>query len=334
MKTSVKAIAVALLPLLAGTACSQVQAKAAFKDGNKDYKDENFKKAVISYRKAVDLKPDYAEAWFYLGSSFQALYRPGKEGADNKANLDQAIEAYKKSLEVNPGLTENQKSVKRNTLAALTAIYADDPYKNFETANGYAEKLVSENPTDPKNQYARANLYEKFEKVDDAERTYKAVAEANPNDVKACGALAAFYNKTLWKDEQGNPHSKFDQAISILERCATLDPNDATGFQKVATFYWDKAYRDPMLSDAQKIAFAEKGLVAVNTALKIKPDYADALIYKGLLVRVKANATTDPRQRQQLLEEAQLIQKQAMDLKKQQQAEQAAAAAAATPPPQ
>jgi tetratricopeptide (TPR) repeat protein len=334
MKTSVKAMALALLPLLSVTACSSVQSKAAFKDGNKAYKDEDFKKAITSYRKAVELKPDFPEAWFYLGSSHQALYRPGKESPENKANLDQAIEAYKKSLELNPGQSENQKAVKRNTLAALTAIYADDPYKNFETANGYAEQLVSENPLDPRNQYARANLYEKFEKVDDAEKTYRQVAESHPKDTKACGALAAFYNKPLWKDDQGTPRSKFEQAISILERCATLDPNDHTGFQKVATFYWDKAYRDPLLNDQQKIAYAEKGLESVDKALKIKPDYADALIYKGLLLRVKANATTDQRLRAQLLEQAQLIQKQAMELKKQQQqAEQDAAAAAAAAAP-
>jgi tetratricopeptide (TPR) repeat protein len=329
MKTSLKALALALLPLLAGTACSQVQAKARFKDGNKAYKDEDFKKAIVAYRKAVDLKPDFAEAWFYLGSSHQALYRPGKEGAENQAFLDQAIEAYKKGLEVNPGESENQKSAKRNTLAALTAIYTDDPYKSFETANDYAEKLVSDNPLDPKNQYARANLYEKFGKVDEAEKTYRQVAESHPNDTKACGALAAFYNKALWKDDQGAPRSKFEQAIEILERCANLDPNDHAGYQKVATFYWDKAYRDPLLSDQQKETYADKGLEAVDKALKIKPDYADALIYKGLLIRVKANATTDQRLRQQYLDQAQLIQKQAMDLKKQQQlAEQAAAASA------
>ena len=57
----------------------QVQAKAAFKDGNKDYKEENYKKAIENYERAVELEPDMAEALFYLGSSHQALYRPGKD---------------------------------------------------------------------------------------------------------------------------------------------------------------------------------------------------------------------------------------------------------------
>jgi len=329
MKTSFKALVLALLPIVAGAGCARVQAKMAFKDANKDYKEENFKRAVVGYEKAVQHVPDFAEAWFYLGSSYQAMYRPGKESAENNALLEKSIEAYKKSLEVNPGQTENQKLVKRNTLAALTAIYSDDPFKNYDIALGYAKQLVDENPNDPRNLYAIANLYEKFEKVDEAEKTYRQVAESNPKDVKACGALAAFYNKPLWKDEQGANRSKFEQAIDILERCATIDPTDATAYQKVATFYWDKSYRDPLLSDEQKNIYADKGLVAVEKALEIKPDYADAMIYKNLLYRVKANVTQDPRLRAEYMDKAQQLQKQAMELKKQ-QAQQAEAAAAQT----
>ena len=96
-----------------------------------------------------------------------------------------------------------------------------------------------------------ANLYEKFDKVDEAEEMYKKVAEQNPNDAKACGALAGFYNKPLW-DETGAAARSSTRPSTILERCAQLAPNDPSGYQKVATFYWDKAYRDPLLTDEQK----------------------------------------------------------------------------------
>jgi tetratricopeptide (TPR) repeat protein len=326
MKTRFQVLALAaLVPLLCG--CAKVQAKAAFKDGNKDYKEENYKKAIVKYEKAVRFDPTMAEGWFYLGSSHQALYRPGKEGDENKAHLDQAIENYKKSLEVNKADSESLKKVKMNTLAALTSIYSDDPFRNFEEATKYAEQLVQENPNDPKNLYAKANLYEKFNKVDEAEKTYKQVAELNPNDPKACGALAAFYNKPLW-----DGRSKFDQAIEVLQRCASLAPSDPSGYQKLATFFWDKAYRDPLLTDEQKDQYADKGLEMVDKALSLKPDYFEAVIFKGLLYRVKANVAKNPQLKQQYLDQALALQKEGLEMKKAAAAAEEAAAAAAPSP--
>jgi tetratricopeptide (TPR) repeat protein len=319
-----KAAGAAIASLLLALGCTKVQTKQALKDAHKQYRDENYKKAIEYYEKALAMDPNLAEAHFYLGSSHQALFRPGKDTPDNKMHLDKAVEEYKKSLELNDGHNANLKTVKRNTLAALTSIYAEEPYRNFEEAKKYANLLVADNPNDPRNLYAMANLFEKFGKVTEAEETYKKIAEMNPTDAKACGALAAFYNKPLWEGR-----AKFDQAIATLERCANLDPSDPGGYQKLAVFYWDKAYRDPLLSDQQKNAYADKGLEAVDKALKIKPDYFDAIIFKGLLYRVKASVASNPREKMDFLEQAQNLQKQGLELKK----EAAAAAAAASPGP-
>src|SRR6185369_14342632 len=106
-----------------------------------------------------------------------------------------------------------------------------------------------------KSQFLLASTYEKFNKFPEAEVIYKKVAEENPNDAKACGALAGFYNKPLWEGK-----SKFDEAVQILDRCASLNPNDETGYYKIATFYWDKAFRDPELNAEQKDHYADKGI--------------------------------------------------------------------------
>ena len=113
MKISTPVVALALIAVLGtGVGCARVRSKAAMKDGNKDYKEENFKKAVDDYERATRLDPNFSEAWFYLGSSHQAQYRPGKETPENKKQLEDAIDAFKKSLETNPGQTEGQKNVK------------------------------------------------------------------------------------------------------------------------------------------------------------------------------------------------------------------------------
>jgi tetratricopeptide (TPR) repeat protein len=315
----------ALLALGFSSGCNSVRAKAAFKDGNKEYTAENFKKAIEEYTQAVELDPDFTEAYFYLGSSWQALFRPGSETPENAERIDKAIQYFQKSLETNKQANEGQKKVRTNTLAALAGIFAEPPKQDATKAFEYMQQLLQEAPNDSKNLYAIANLHEKFGQVSEAEATYRKVTELNPNDAKACSALAAFYNKTLWDGK-----SRFDEAISTLERCASLDANDPAGHFKVATFFWDKAFRDPLINDQQKADYADKGLGAVDTALKIKPDYWEAIVYKGLLYRVKATVAKNPRERAELLDQAATLQKMALDLRKKQQA--AAGEEGAAPP--
>jgi len=343
MRTRYRApVLAALLPLvLLSVGCDLVRAKAAFKDGNRLYKEENYRKAIDEYEKAVQLKPDFAEAHFYLASSEQSLYRPGKEGDENRMRLDKAIEHFERALELNKGGTPNLQQLRLNTLGALTAIYSEPPLSNYEKALAFAELLVKDNPNDVKNLYAMANLYEKFGRVAEAEQTYVKVSEQNSKDAKACGALAAFYNKPLWDDKgavwventsKGARRAKFDAAIATLDRCADIDTADPSGHYKLAMFYWDKAYRDPNLSDKEKNEFADKGIETVNISLEAKPDYWEAIITKGLLYRVKAQVASNPAARKQYLEQAVLLQKQAMELRKESQAATAAGAGADIPP--
>ena len=316
MKIRLQLVSVAcLLVLTTGAGCSRLRAKAAFKEGNKLYRDQNFKQAIQEYERAVELHPGMSEAYFYLGSSHQALYRPAKDTPANKEHLDKAIENYKKSVELNKGDSDNLKKVRANTLAALVGIYSDAPYKNFETSLSYAQQLVQDNPDDTRNLYAMANLYEKFEKTAEAEEAYNKIFTANPKDPKACAALAGFYNKPLWAGR-----SKFDDAVAVLEKCANLAPSDPTGFYRLAVFYWDKAFRDPLLTDVERIQYADTGLVHVDTALAKNKEYVEALVYKGLLLRVKANVARDPRERDRLKDEAERLSKDAEAIKKRLQA--------------
>jgi len=342
MRTRYRTAVLAALSLLvvAGIGCDTVKAKAAFKDGNKLYKEENYRKAIAEYEKAVALKPDFAEAHFYLASSHQSLFRPGKEGDENKMHLEKAVEHYEKSLETNKNDTPQLQQIRVNTLAALTAIYSEPPQPDFEKALGYAEQLVKDNPNDTKNLYAMANLYEKFGRVNEAEQTYEKAAGLNPNDPKACGTLASFYNKPLWDDKgeiwtegtsKGARRAKFDKAVDTLERCADLDPSDPKGHNTLAMFYWDKAYRDPLLSDQLKNEYADKGILAVDQALKVNPGFWEAIVSKGLLYRVKAQFAKTAADRKKYLDQAQLLQKQAMELRKEQQAAPAGGAEPAAP---
>jgi tetratricopeptide (TPR) repeat protein len=308
------ALALVTAPLLAAGCVSSVKAKAAFQDGNKLYKLEKYKEAILLYERAVSLDPDMAEARFYLANAHQALYRPGKKSPENEAHIETALSEYLEALKRNdnpssPGLQQ----VRRNTLVALVQIFSEEPRKDYQKALGYANDLVRDKPEALENLFAIAALYEKFEKYKEAETAYAKAFELNPQEVKACSGLASFYNKPYWEGR-----SRFDNAIATLEKCAELAPNDAVGYYKLATFYWDKSFRDPLITDAQKLAYAESGLKAADHALTLQPDYCDALTYKNLLLRVKALVAANPRLRDKLLEEADAIRKLAIECKRQQ----------------
>ena len=171
-----------------------------------------------------------------------------------------------------------------------------------------------------------ARLQEARGATAEAEATLQAFVHAAPTNREALMSLAALYNRT----------GQFDQAVATLESAAALTPTDPQGYQLLATFYWEKAFKDPALSAAQKSAYIDSGISATDRALGYDPDYVDALTYKNILLRMKANAETNPATRQALVAEADSLRNRAMELQKARQSGRANMAfvpAPGQPPP-
>jgi cytochrome c-type biogenesis protein CcmH/NrfG len=115
-----------------------------------------------------------------------------------------------------------------------------------------------------------------------------------PNDAGVYVTLAAFYNR------QG----EFDKTMEALHSRADREPNNPEAFYTIATYYWEKAYRDFTTPEPDKIKFVLAGNQAIDKAIQLKADYVDALTYKGLLLRVQANLEKNPAQQQKLLKDA------------------------------
>jgi hypothetical protein len=58
------------------------------------------------------------------------------------------------------------------------------------------------------------------------------------------------------------------------------------------------------------------GLESVNKALEIKPDYVEAMTYKGLLLRTQALVEKDPRKQQELIREGTALGDKANEMRK------------------
>jgi TonB family protein len=138
----------------------------------------------------------------------------------------------------------------------------------------------------------------------DAESTLLKARAESPSSKDVVLALAAFYNR------QGD----FDKTIAALEAAAQLTPEDPQGYQILATYYWEKAFKDHRLLPAEQYTYIMQGIAATDRALALKPDYMEALTYKNLLLRLRANLETDPAQKQQLIAEADALRNTAIDL--------------------
>jgi len=294
--------------------CGQVnviKARKAFKAANQSYQAQEYKKAAESYEEAVAAdpnNPDIQSAYFFLGNSYDQQYKPSKKGeADNDALMQKAIDNYTKAAEkLSASAKPEDKKLGKLSLDYLVAAYGADKLNDPAKAEPVVQKMIQLDPGEPTNYFALAKIYEDAGAYEEAEKMLVAAKNAKPNDPDVYMQLAGFYNR------QG----RFDKTIEAIEERAIKEPNNPEVFYTISVFYWDEAYRDPKLKEAEKKAYVGKGLAAVDHALQIKADYMDALVYKGLLLRLQANLEKDHEKAMQLVKEAEKLSQQANDLRK------------------
>src|SRR3954469_25703685 len=296
---------------LASTGCGRyswgtLSAVKSFKDANAAYQQKDWKKAadkyedVVKHEDAFNNFPQLATAYFFLGNSYDQLYKPAKQGdANNDAYIQKAIANYRKGADNK----NNDKQWKKSCLEYLAAAYGSDKLNDPGKAEPVYQEIIALEPNEPANYLALAKLYEDAGRYDDAEAQYAKANTVKPNDPAVLAAMASYYNR------QGD----FPKTIAALEQAAALEPNNPEGYHRVAVFYWDKTRGDFRLNDATKRDYIQKGLAMEDKALSLNPDNMEAMTYKNILLRLQANIEKDPQKQKQLIEEADKLRKRVID---------------------
>jgi lipopolysaccharide biosynthesis regulator YciM len=303
-------VALVLAAAVMASGCGQIgkiKAKMAVKKGNPAYTAQDYKVAAAHYEDALTNDPSMTDLYFFLGNSYDNLYRPAKKGdATNDAYLTKAIENYKKGAE-----SAQTPSIKQLSLQYLVNAYnSPDKMNDPAQAEPLLLSMIQLDPKDTRNYVVLSRIYEDAGDYERAEQQLVKAREANAKDTSVYMMMAGFYQR------QGD----FDKMIEAVQERTRQEPNNPEAFYTLATFYWEKASRDVKLSDAQKATYANAGLEAVNKALDLKDDYFEALTYKNLLLRTKANISKDPKEQQQFLKEADELRKKAEELRNKQRA--------------
>lgn len=303
-------VALVLAVAVAAGGCGQVgriKAKMAVKKGNPAYTAQDYKVAAQYYEEALQNDPSLTDLYFFLGNSYDNLYRPAKKGdPTNDAYLTKAVENYKKGAE-----QAQTPSIKHLSLQYLVNVYnSPDKMNDPAQAEPLLLSMIQMDPTDPTNYFVLSRIYEDAGDYERAEQQLLAAREQKPKDSSVYMNMAGFYQR------QGD----FDKMIEAVTERTKQEPNNPEAFYTLATFYWEKASRDVKLSDAQKATYTRAGLDAVNKALDLKNDYFEALTYKNLLLRTQALISKDPQEQQRLLKEADQLKARAEDLRNKQRA--------------
>ena len=288
---------------LAGCAqIGQVRAMKAFKDGNKLYAASDWKAAAAKYEEAIQMDPNNSTIYFYLANSYDNMYRPARKGEPaNDALLQKAIDNYKLA-----GAKIEDPKLRTLSLEYLVATYGPDKLNDPTQAEPVVKDMIKLSPSEPTNYFALGKIYEDSGEYELAEQTYLQAKTAKPNDPEVYTRIAAYYNR------QGD----FPKLIEYLNEAIKLQPNDPTSYYTIATYYWDKSFRDFRLNEKDKMQYVKDGLTAVDKAIAIKPDYMEAITYRGLLLRVQALLEKDPGKQKDLLKEADQLRDKADALRK------------------
>jgi tetratricopeptide (TPR) repeat protein len=294
---------------------NQVRAMKAFKDGNKAYAASDWRAAAAKYEEAAELTgDDPACEWcpaiyFYLGNSYDNMFRPARKGEPaNDELMQKAVNNYKLASEK---LTEDSTPRRSLALEFLVAAYGPDKLADPTQAEPVVQRMIELAPNEPTNYFQLAKIYEDSGEYQLAEETYLKGRDAKPNDPTVYLTVAGYYNR------QGD----FDKLIENIRKNIELEPNNPEAHYRLATYSWDKASRDFRLSDAQKMQIILDGLKSVDKALEIKPDYVEAMTYKGLLLRTQALVEKNPAEQQRLIREGTALSDKANAMRKARQSD-------------
>ena len=276
---------------------------ALLTQAHEHYKAQQWERAVQKYENALAASPEQFGAWFFLANSYDNLYQPSRAGEPlNDSYIQKAVGHYRSAAQ-----RERDPGLRKRALQFLMAAFGPDKLNDPAQAEPVAVQLIELDPADTMNYLVVSKLYEDGGRYDEAERWLLEAKGREPTNQTIYTALSAFYNR------QGD----FTRTMEALLQAADLEPHNPEGHQRVAVFYWEKAFRDHRLTPAQKHEYLVAGIAATDRALAINPDHVDALTYKNILLRMQANEESDRLVQQALLAEADGLRNRAIELSRQ-----------------
>jgi tetratricopeptide (TPR) repeat protein len=262
MKQSARVAAVlGLAVVLAGLAgCTKLKARDQLNKGVQSYKNAKYEDAIAHFQKAVALDPRLLNARLYLATAYAQQYVPGADTPENNQMGQQAIDEYKRVLEMDPRNT--------NSVKGIASLYFN--MKKFEQAKEYHEKAKQLDSNDPEEYYSIAVIdWTQTYAPRQEERAKLGLKPEEPlKDKKVCESLR---NRNL---------PKVDEGIQNLTRALQLRPDYDDAMAYLNLLYREKADLECGNPDA-RAADLKMADDWVDKTMATKKQKAEKLAQKG-----------------------------------------------------
>lgn len=227
--------------------------------------------------------------------------------AYQKEDYAGALPHYQRARQIDPSFPDLDRLVGYSEIGLYVP---DDKSPNNEQ---HADRAILElnnylkkRPDDRIARDALINMYLNANRTTQAIDYFRNYLQAHPADLEAVKSIATLYAK------QGD----FNESLNWYQKITLLDSKNPEAFYIFGVVCYEKVSKNPPADPAQKMDIINRGKDALQHAIDMKSDYAEAMAYLNLLWRQQAlvDALTDPVKAQADVAQADAIRNKTMQI--------------------
>ena len=221
-----------------------VEAAGWYSKGETNYRLARYDEASICYDKAIEIKPDYANAWYGKSNVLRRLHR-----------YEDSIKYYDKAIETKPDYADAWYG--RGVSFKLLKKY-DEANKSLNKSLKYYDKIIETKPDDAHAWYAKGFVLGSLDKFEDSMECLDKAIKIQPD------------NSDVWIQKGCilSALKRYDEAIKSYDKAIETEPDRILA-------WLDKGVA------LQNLGRHEEAIQCYNKAIEIQPKYLSAWYNRG-----------------------------------------------------
>ena len=225
--------------------------------------------------------------------------------AYQKEDYSAALPHYKLAREIDPSFPDLDRMVGYSEIGLY--VPDDKSPKNEKHADAAIVELnnyLKKRPDDRIARDALINMYLNANRTSQAIDYFRNYLQNHPADLEAVKAIATLYAK------QGD----FNESLNWYHKITLIDAKNPEAFYIYGVVCYEKVAKNPPADPVQKLDIINQGKAALERAIEMKADYAEAMAYLNLLWRQQALMEADPLKAQADIAQADAIRNKALQI--------------------